>query len=143
MARLRQGVAAVCLVLLVGLAGAAVAADDPAAEAIRGVIEAQLDAFRRDDGDAAFAYASPTIQGAFRDPESFMTMVRQGYRPVYRPRRVAFGRLAAVDGRVAQFVHVIGPDGLPATAVYFMQQQADGAWRIDGCMLLDAPEAAA
>ena len=36
--------------------------------AIQTVIEAQLEAFRRDDGPAAFAYASPMIQAMFETP---------------------------------------------------------------------------
>ncbi len=66
--------------LLFGLAGAAQAQSLSSADraAIRQVIEAQVDAFRRDDGSAAFGYASPTIQGMFGTPEIFMDMVRQG-----------------------------------------------------------------
>jgi hypothetical protein len=43
--------------------------------AFRAVIQAQLDAFQRDDGTAAFAHASPMIKGMFRTPENFMRMV--------------------------------------------------------------------
>ena len=63
-------------------------------------------------------------------------MVRQGYQPVYRPRQVSFGELAAVDGIPVQHVHVIGPDGTPVTALYVMERQPDGAWRINGCYLV-------
>src|ERR1700756_3001229 len=59
--------------------------------AIRAVVEDQLAAFQRDDGAAAFAFASPGIQAEFGTVENFMAMVRSGYQPVYRPREVAFG----------------------------------------------------
>jgi hypothetical protein len=53
--------------LLFGLATAAEAQQQPVSAAdraaIRDVIQGQVEAFRRDDGDAAFAYASPTIPG--------------------------------------------------------------------------------
>ena len=69
-------------------------APSPAAEAdaaaIRQVVEAQLAAFQRDDGVAAFGYASPSIQEQFNNPDVFMEMVRTGYAPVYRPREVEF-----------------------------------------------------
>jgi hypothetical protein len=107
--------------------------------AIRGVIEGQVEAFRRDDGAAAFGYASPSIQGMFGSAETFMDMVRQGYRPVYRPQVFEFREIVTLQGMVTQKVHVIGPDGRPVTAFYPMTQQPDGSWRIEGCYL-QAPE---
>lgn len=107
--------------------------------AIRDVINRQLEAFRRDDGDTAFGLASPNIRGMFGNAEIFMDMVRQGYAPVYRPRSVEFGELGELAGQPAQKVYVIGPDGRPVTAVYVMTQLADGTWRVDGCYL-QAPE---
>src|SRR5258708_6413850 len=128
--------------LLIGLATTAEAqADMSEADraAIRQVIEAQVDAFRRDDGDAAFGLASPAIQGMFGTSEVFMDMVRQGYQPVYRPRAFDFSEIVELNGQPAQKVHVIGPDGRPVTAIYPMRQLPDGSWRIDGCFL-QAPE---
>ncbi len=107
--------------------------------AIRDVIEGQVEAFRRDDGAAAFGYASPGIQGMFGTAETFMDMVRQGYRPVYRPQVFEFREIVTLQGMVTQKVHVIGPDGRPVTAFYPMTQQPDGSWRIEGCYL-QAPE---
>ena len=65
--------------------------------AIRKVIEAQIGAFRADDGERAFGYASPNIRQIFRSAENFMAMVRNGYQPVYRPRSVRFGDLVEVE----------------------------------------------
>jgi hypothetical protein len=127
--------------LLLGLAGAAQAqsVSDADRAAIRQTIQAQVDAFRRDDGAAAFSYASPTIQGMFGSPEIFMDMVRQGYQPVYRPRAFDFREIVPLNGHPAQKVDVIGPDGRPVIAIYPMRQLPDGTWRIDGCFL-QAPE---
>lgn len=107
--------------------------------AIRDVIEGQLEAFRRDDGDAAFGYAAPSIRNMFGSSETFMDMVRQGYRAVYRPRVFEFREIVTLHGMVTQKVHVIGPDGRPVTAFYPMTQQPDGSWRIEGCYL-QAPD---
>ena len=132
-------------VLLVAMATTAVA-DEQAGlgpadrSAIRAVIETQIAAFRRDDGDAAFALASPNIQRMFRTAEIFMTMVRQGYQPVYRPRRIEFRDVVDLDGVPTQEVHVIGPDGLPYFALYLMERQADGSWRIGGVFLVRAKD---
>ena len=127
--------------LLFGLAGTAHAQSlsNTDRAAIRQVIQAQVDAFRRDDGAAAFGYASPTIQGMFGTPDVFMDMVRQGYQPVYRPRAFDFRQIVDMHGQPAQVVSVIGPDDRPVTAVYPMRQLPDGTWRIDGCFL-QAPD---
>jgi len=111
-------------------------------QAIRSAIERQLDAFRRDDGAAAFAIASPEIQRQFQSPEMFMQMVRQGYPQVYRPREVDFRDLLVAEGAPNQAVLVVGPDGKAAMAIYRMQKQPDGSWRIDGCALLKTGETA-
>jgi hypothetical protein len=127
--------------LLLGLAAPAQAQEVSSADrtAIRDVIQSQVDAFRHDDGDAAFGYASPAIRRLFGTAESFMDMVRQGYQPVYRPQEFDFREIVTLHGQVTQKVHVVGPDGRPVTAFYPMTQLPDGSWRIDGCYL-QAPE---
>ena len=49
---------------------------------IESVIEGQIEAFSRNDGDAAFAFASPEIQRMFGKPDRFMEAVRAGFAPV-------------------------------------------------------------
>ena len=105
-------------------------------QAIQAVIGRQIEAFRHDNAEGAFSYASPNIQQMFGSADNFMRMVRQGYQPVYRPGQVHFGVLDLEEGRLTQRVILQGPDGLPVTALYFMQQMPDGSWRIDGCILL-------
>ena len=105
--------------------------------AIHNVIQGQIDAFRRDDGQAAFGFAAPGIQSMFGSPEVFLEAVRQAYRPVYRPRKVEFRDLKSVDGAIVQQVYVVGPDNEPKLALYIKEQQPDGSWRIAGCVLLD------
>ncbi|WP_395713753.1 DUF4864 domain-containing protein [Reyranella sp.] len=107
--------------------------------AIRDIIQSQIEAFRRDDGEAAFGYASPEIRRMFGTSDIFMDMVRQGYQPVYRPRVFDFREIVDLHGQVTQKVHVIGPDGRPVTALYPMTQLPDGTWRINGCYL-QAPD---
>jgi hypothetical protein len=105
--------------------------------AIRGIISSQIDAFQRDDGATAYSYASPTIQGLFPTVESFMAMVRNGYQPVYRPRSVTFGPLIETPRGLEQRVFLTGPDGRNWVAVYSLQRQPDGSWRINGCVLVE------
>jgi hypothetical protein len=71
-----------------------------------------------------------------------MTMVRAGYKSVFRPREVEFRDLVPVEGRWTQRVLVVGSDGVPVVAQYVMEQQPDRSWRIDGCVLEQSNEQA-
>lgn len=137
----------VCLLLLPVIGGPAAAGDGAitAADraAMRGVIQGQMDAFRRDDGQTAFSFASPDIRRMFQTPEIFMSMVRQGYAPVYRPREVEFREVVERDGKVVQRVYVVGPDGVPVIALYIMERQSNGSWKIGGCTLLKSDDVTA
>jgi len=107
----------------------------PDQQAIRQVIEAQLDAFQHDDGAKAFGFATPMIQQKFGDAATFMQMVKSGYTAVYRPRSVAFERLVDTEFGPDQILKLIGPDGRAYTAHYIMEKQKDGSWMINGCYL--------
>lgn len=109
--------------------------------AFQTVIQSQLDAFQRDDGQAAFAHASPMIKGLFRTPDNFMAMVVQGYPQVYRPRSVDFGAVITYRGQPTQLVYLTGPDGDAVIAYYQMQQQPDGTWQINGVFMEPAANA--
>ncbi len=103
---------------------------------IQEVIRSQMAAFQRDDEEAAFSYASPSIRSQLRTPTRFIEMVKRGYRPVYRPRDVKFLKLKEHEGEVVQKVWIIGPDGVPVNAFYIMERQQDGVWKIGGCILV-------
>jgi hypothetical protein len=105
------------------------------ARAVRVVIEAQLDAFRRDDSARAFSYAAPGIRATFGTPENFMEMVRTQYAVVYRPSSVAFEEPIVADGQVVQPVRLTDAEGRAWLALYPMLREADGTWRINGCYL--------
>jgi hypothetical protein len=125
-------------ILLAGVPGANAGDSIPPADAaaIRQVIQGQMDAFKADDWNAAFAYASPGIQTRFQSPQIFSQMVTQAYQPVYRPRGVEFREVKASEFGPTQEVLVVGPDGLSYLAYYTMEKQADGSWRINGCYLV-------
>jgi hypothetical protein len=122
-------------------ASAQSATDADAAE-FRRIISSQINAFNADDGPAAYAFAAPLIQQIFPEPDLFMSMVRQGYQPVYRQKSYAFDRTAADGaGRPTQNVTIVDMNGKTWTAIYTMERQPDGSWRIAGCALIDPPGA--
>jgi ketosteroid isomerase-like protein len=108
------------------------------ARAIRAVVEEQLAAFKVDDGEKAFSYAAPVIRERFRTAAAFMDMVRDGYAPLYRPRMVEFLSSAIIEGDTVQAVRVVGQDGDVKVALYFMERQADGSWKIKAVELAPA-----
>lgn len=130
------------LFVLVFLSGAAVAGEPSQADrgAIRQVIESQMSAFRQNDAAAAFNFAAPEIQAMFGTPENFIRMVETGYPPVFRPREVDFREIVLRDDLIVQKVLVVGPDGRPVMALYTMELQPDGTWRIAGCALVAVDE---
>jgi len=104
--------------------------------AIRWVIECQLEAFQREDAEGAFAFASPSIQDQFETSEKFMMMVKTAYQPVYRPRSVLFEEITMIEGTPAQKVLMMAAAGELVTALYLMEKQSNNNWRIQGCFLI-------
>ena len=104
------------------------------------IISEQIAAFNADDGAAAFAHASPMIRQMFATQEAFMTMVKQGYAPVYRQRSYSFGETAErIQGLPTQEVTILDAKGRSWVAVYTLQKQPDGSWKINGCSLVEVP----
>ena len=129
-------VLALVVACLIGATLLARGGDDVAAA--QSVIRAQQEAFSRDDDDAAYTFAAPALHGYFRTPENFMFMVRNSYAPVYRHRSFEFGEAAIVGGKIRQLVHIIDADGVAWEALYTLEQQADGSYKISACILTKA-----
>ena len=127
------------IAFLIGLGSPAVTADDVATA--QSVIRSQEQAFGRDDAAAAYSHAAPAIRQLFPQADIFMSMVQQGYPPVYRHRSFEFGEARSADGRIAQRVHIIDANGDAWEALYTLEQQGDGSLKITGCSLLKAGQA--
>ncbi|MCA1498686.1 MULTISPECIES: DUF4864 domain-containing protein [unclassified Bradyrhizobium] len=109
--------------------------------AAQSVIRAQEQAFVRDDATAAYSYAAPAIKEIFPAPDIFMSMVQNGYAPVYRHKSFEFGESKSDGGWIAQRVHIIDANGEAWEALYTLEQQGDGSYKITGCSLLKAGQA--
>ncbi|WP_426412002.1 DUF4864 domain-containing protein [Bradyrhizobium ganzhouense] len=132
-------IAALLVVLITACSPIAARADDIATA--QGVIRAQEQAFARDDAAAAYSQAAPAIREIFPAPDIFMSMVQKGYAPVYRHKSFEFGESKIEGGSVAQRVHIIDANGEAWEALYTLEQQADGSYKITGCSLLKAGQA--
>ncbi|MCY0094870.1 DUF4864 domain-containing protein [Hoeflea sp. J2-29] len=106
----------------------------------RNVIESQIEAFLSDDAAAAYSFAAPAIKEIYPDEARFFDMVKRGYQPVYRPGNFAFGRSKAGDdgARIVQEVIIQGPDGQDWTALYSLERQPDGSFKINGVQMIKA-----
>jgi hypothetical protein len=102
---------------------------------IQKVIRLQIEAMRRDDWDEAFEYASRDIQRSFVNSKIFRKMVLAKYRIVYQPRLSSFKKIKLVNGIPAQGVYMIDDRGKSALVVYFMRQDENRNWRINGVQL--------
>ncbi len=108
--------------------------------AVQQVIGGQLEAFKAEDGAMAYSFAAPIVTKAFPTVEKFMAMVKGGYQPILQNRKYTFGK-AKIDtlGRPAQHVTITAADGKRYEAVYAMQKQADGSWKIAGVQMVEIP----
>ena len=108
---------------------------------IRAVIHRQIDALRRDDARGAFALVAPGAQQAYGTPERFLDAMRTSFRAIYRPASVAFLDLLTMGDEVVQQVQLTDRSGAVWIASYAMQRQRDGAWRMNGCRLVQPARA--
>jgi hypothetical protein len=109
--------------------------------AFQQIINDQIAAFNADDGLRAYSHAAPVIKQLFPSPDIFMSMVRQGYPPVYRQKSFSFGSVLDDMGRPSQEVTIVDMNGQIWTAIYSFERQANGSWKISGCRLVRVPGA--
>jgi hypothetical protein len=128
----------VAITLLTG----ATSAEDLTAASSRAIVERQFDAFQRDDGQAAYALAAPTIKDMFSDADHFMAMVRDHYAPVYRHRSADFGAFKESGDEASLEATLVDNDNVVWTALYSFRRVSNGDWWISGCILAKAEASA-
>lgn len=119
-------------ILAIGLATPAAAQN---AE-VESTIQRQIEAFRADDFERAFTFASPTIQGIFRNSDNFGGMVRHGYPMVWRPADVQFLELDGTGSTLHQFVQITDAEGRVFVLDYEMVL-LDSGWKINGVRIVE------
>lgn len=124
------------LLVAISVIFSSVSADAGDVTAAQGVIRAQEQAFARDDAAGAYSHAAPAIREIFPAPDIFMSMVQNGYPPVYRHKSFEFGDSKTEGSSIAQRVHIVDANGEAWEALYTLEQQSDGSYKITGCSLL-------
>jgi len=109
---------------------------------IQGTIDGQFEAFKADDFETAFTFATPRLQRLFQSPQNFERMVTGGYPMVWRPAGVRYLNLREENGALVQTVEITDAKGFKHLLDYRMEQTEAG-WRIGGVQILEAPGVAA
>ena len=122
--------AGLALALLLWLAPPAGGAGEPAVIAATEPVLKQLEAFRRDDFDTAYRFASAAIHQQF-DRAAFERMVTGGYPEIARSvfAVVTEGELGP-NGKVYLVLKIRGANGVSIEAVYELVVEA-GDWKIN------------
>ena len=110
---------------------------DDATGIARDIIESQINAFLLDDAGSAYSFASPGIKSMYPDPNRFMEMVRSRYSAIYRPGHIEFGgsSVGSDESTIIQELLITGRDGKVWQAIYMLQRQEDGSYRISGVQM--------
>lgn len=98
----------------------------------------QLEAFNRNDYDAAYAFASSQIRQLF-DRAAFERLVKSGYPEIAASARARIAdHHVAPDGHVFLLLKIRGANGRHVEAVYEMVWEAD-TWKINGVVAQPDP----
>jgi len=75
------------------------------------------------------------LRRQYGSAEAFMRMVRSGYQALVDARYVELLEGAVIEGSTVQPLRLVMPDGAVLVALYTMERQRDGSWRIAGCVI--------
>jgi hypothetical protein len=96
-------------------------------------IQAQLQAFKRDDYKTAIGYQSSGLKKAFPTPEAFHSMMLNMYPEFAHYKAVTFGSAQSDKAglHLALSATVTGQDGIAVHAVYLMVREGK-LYRVEG-----------
>ena len=138
MQRVKGAVGLGVVVVAVVVARVALAQPAEVARAVAEPITKQLEAFRRDDYDVAYSFASAEVKQMF-DRQAFERMVKGGYPEIADSTFALVSRTeAAPDGHIFVRVKIRGANGNTIEALYDMVRERDG-WRINGVVTKPDP----
>ncbi len=132
---------ALALVLMLAVPAHADESDTPDARraAAHALLAEHLHALARDDAATAYAHLAPNLQAIFPTPGEFLDIVRSRFAPVYQPKRFEFREGFETGDHMVVPVYLVGRHDGTALAIYGLQRQENGDWRITACNLAGAP----
>lgn len=103
--------------------------------AIQMVITRQIKALQAEDLDAAFALSAPDVRRQFGTAGAFAEMIREDYEPLLKHYSRTFLEITVEDEEVIQPVRIVSRDGTVVMALFGMERQPDGEWKVYGCRI--------
>lgn len=123
--------------LPLGTAAAAAPLNAIDVRSIQAVVRSHIDALTQDDAEQVFESATSATQVEFGSAEDFLQLIKREYRPIYQSRQAIFSYPEVIDGDTIQMVNVTDDSSHVWVALFRMERDSDGSWKIDGCELLE------
>ena len=116
---------------------AAMAEGVPSADlkAVQLVINGQISALKSGDYQSAYSFAAPNVKVAFPSAKIFISMVENGYRPLYHHSSYVFGKNTVSNGEVYQEIIVSDDARKLWQFIYTLSRQQDQSWKITNVMM--------
>lgn len=111
---------------------------DNAVDPVRSVIESQLKAFRKSDPAGAYKFASENARQKYPGARSFFTMMRSACNALPGHVSYSFMERREVGNKILQKIEFLNTDGSASTGFYRLVKNTDGAWGVDGCLMLQS-----
>ncbi|RJG06837.1 DUF4864 domain-containing protein [Noviherbaspirillum cavernae] len=105
--------------------------------AIHAAVQSQLEALAQDDATSAFEMTSLAKRMQIGTPDNFMRMIKNQYTPIYRAVGLIFSRPEMLHGDPIQVVRITDSNSHVWLAIFWMQQDEDSNWKIDGCQMFE------
>ena len=109
---------------------------DADAKAIQNTILTQINHLQNHDCAAALEQAAPHVNELFKNPDDLLTIVFQFYPMIYFAHTIEFGDLELTPEGIGQLVKFIDRENDVEHALYVLERQLSGSWKIGGCMSL-------
>lgn len=111
---------------------------DNTGDPVKNIIESQLKAFRKSDPAAAYKFASESAKLKYGSAKSFFIMMRSACHALPDHVSYSFMERREVDGKILQKIEFLNTDGSASTGFYRLTKNADGAYAVDGCLMLQS-----
>lgn len=107
------------------------------AQAVREVVHLQINALADDDAEKAYSLTTSATQQLLGSPNNLLSFIKDEFAPIYRPRHAMFQETEIIGQHALQIVQLIDSSGLIWIAIYQVELETDGKWKVDGCRLFE------
>nr|WP_306266923.1 DUF4864 domain-containing protein [Pararhizobium sp. IMCC3301] len=106
---------------------------------MRVLVQSYLWAISNLQADLVFLTAADSVTNVYSTPEALLRRMAKIHRPVVGGSLVRFDGVSIRDSVPVQSVYIKDELGRQWWASYLLEKQADGMWKISGCVIMPAP----